>query len=155
VFATSSVPLPSLLLEQGRTKGKAAIDVVGAQAGKSGGSVLQQALLLASGGGLAGILPVLAGCYFAMAHVCAGGDGARGTGRMGWRANGLLCALRDMSLRFVGWRLSIRKCAGDSSYVSRLVLWSMDAGQLRVGASPCLDAHRSLDHAEGWEDVAW
>jgi hypothetical protein len=94
----SSVPLPSLLLEQGRTKGKAAIDVVGAQAGKSGGSVLQQALLLASGGGLAGILPVLAGCYFAMAHVCAGDDGARGTGRMGWRANGLLCALRDMSL---------------------------------------------------------
>lgn len=28
--------------EEGRTKGKAAIDVVGSQAGKSGGSVLQQ-----------------------------------------------------------------------------------------------------------------
>ncbi len=55
--------------EEGRTKGKAAIDVVGSQAGKSGGSVLQQALLLASGGAIAGILPVMALCFFAMAQV--------------------------------------------------------------------------------------
>ncbi len=40
--------------EESRTKGKAAIDVVGAQSGKSLGSVLQQALLLATGGALAG-----------------------------------------------------------------------------------------------------
>jgi AAA family ATP:ADP antiporter len=55
--------------EEGRTKGKAAIDVVGAQAGKSGGSVLQQVLLLGSGGAIGGIIPVLAACYFAMAQV--------------------------------------------------------------------------------------
>ena len=42
--------------EESRTKGKAAIDVVGAQSGKSLGSVLQQALLLATGGALAGAL---------------------------------------------------------------------------------------------------
>jgi ATP/ADP translocase len=40
--------------EESRTKGKAAIDVVGAQTGKSLGSVLQQALLLATGGVMAG-----------------------------------------------------------------------------------------------------
>ena len=48
--------------EESRTKGKAAIDVVGAQSGKSLGSVLQQALLLATGGALAGAchgIPVL------------------------------------------------------------------------------------------------
>lgn len=55
--------------EEGRTKGKAAIDVVGSQAGKSGGSVLQQVLLLASGGAIAGILPVMFACFFAMAQV--------------------------------------------------------------------------------------
>jgi ATP/ADP translocase len=43
--------------EESRTKGKAAIDVVGAQSGKSLGSVLQQALLLATGGALAGAQP--------------------------------------------------------------------------------------------------
>ena len=40
--------------EESRTKGKAAIDVVGAQSGKSAGSVLQQLLLLATGGVMAG-----------------------------------------------------------------------------------------------------
>ena len=49
--------------EESRTKGKAAIDVVGAQTGKSLGSVLQQALLLATGGVMAGAwLPVPATC---------------------------------------------------------------------------------------------
>ena len=43
--------------------------MVGSQAGKSGGSVLQQVLLLVSGGAIAGILPVMAICYFAMAQV--------------------------------------------------------------------------------------
>jgi len=33
--------------QEGRTKGKAAIDVVGSQAGKSGGSVLQQVCMCA------------------------------------------------------------------------------------------------------------
>ncbi|KAI8467681.1 MAG: TLC ATP/ADP transporter-domain-containing protein [Monoraphidium minutum] len=55
--------------EDGRTRGKAAIDVVGAQAGKSGGSVLQQAMLLLSAGALTGpILPVLFACFFLMAR---------------------------------------------------------------------------------------
>ena len=39
--------------EQSRTKGKAAIDVAGAQTGKSVGSVLQQVVLVASAGSMA------------------------------------------------------------------------------------------------------
>ncbi|KAG2483156.1 hypothetical protein HYH03_017948 [Edaphochlamys debaryana] len=54
--------------EEGRTKGKAAIDVVGSQAGKSGGSVLQQALLLLCGGAIAGQLPIMVVCYLAMSR---------------------------------------------------------------------------------------
>lgn len=54
--------------EEGRTKGKAAIDVVGSQAGKSGGSMLQQLLLLVSGGSLAGSLPIMSGVYLLMAN---------------------------------------------------------------------------------------
>ncbi|KIZ04926.1 ADP,ATP carrier protein 1 [Monoraphidium neglectum] len=53
--------------EAGRTRGKAAIDVVGSQTGKSGGSILQQGLLLMSAGALTGpILPVLFACFFLM-----------------------------------------------------------------------------------------
>ncbi|GBF96995.1 hypothetical protein Rsub_09792 [Raphidocelis subcapitata] len=53
--------------EEGRTRGKAAIDVVGSQTGKSGGSILQQALLVISGGASLGpILPVLFGFYLLM-----------------------------------------------------------------------------------------
>jgi AAA family ATP:ADP antiporter len=53
--------------EDGRTRGKAAIDVVGSQAGKSGGSILQQALLLASAGALSGpTLPLMWSVYWAM-----------------------------------------------------------------------------------------
>lgn len=52
--------------DESRTKGKAAIDVVGAQSGKSVGSVLQQALLILSGSSLGGILPVMALFYAAM-----------------------------------------------------------------------------------------
>ncbi|GMH36243.1 hypothetical protein BSKO_04111 [Bryopsis sp. KO-2023] len=52
--------------KESQTKGKAAIDVVGAQMGKSGGSLLQQALLVASGGTLLGITPVIFGVYVAM-----------------------------------------------------------------------------------------
>lgn len=46
--------------------GKAAIDVVGAQSGKSISSVLQQALLIITGGTVGGILPVLAVFYALM-----------------------------------------------------------------------------------------
>lgn len=49
--------------------GKAAIDVVGAQTGKSAGSVLQQGLLLASGGHVAGMLPFLLVIYAGMLQV--------------------------------------------------------------------------------------
>ncbi|WIA39919.1 hypothetical protein OEZ86_013359 [Tetradesmus obliquus] len=52
--------------EDGRTRGKAAIDVVGSQTGKSGGSLLQQALLLASAGSITGIMPVMFGVFFLM-----------------------------------------------------------------------------------------
>jgi ATP:ADP antiporter, AAA family len=54
--------------EQARTKGKAAIDVVGSQAGKSGGSLLQQALLLVSAGSLTGIVPPMAAIFLLMLH---------------------------------------------------------------------------------------
>ncbi|EIE27375.1 plastidic ADP/ATP translocase, partial [Coccomyxa subellipsoidea C-169] len=50
--------------EQSRTKGKAAIDVVGAQTGKSVGSVLQQVLLVVSSGSLVKSLPVMAMAYY-------------------------------------------------------------------------------------------
>nr|BBG40173.1 hypothetical protein [Parachlorella kessleri] len=52
--------------DESRTKGKAAIDVVGAQSGKSAGSMLQQALLILSGGTLGGILPILTVLYLIM-----------------------------------------------------------------------------------------
>ena len=55
--------------EQGRTKGKAAIDVVGSQAGKSGGSMLQQLLLVLSSGTIAGSLPIMFIVYTLMAQV--------------------------------------------------------------------------------------
>ena len=43
--------------EESRTKGKAAIDVVGAQSGKAISSMLQQVLLLLTSGAMAGALP--------------------------------------------------------------------------------------------------
>lgn len=52
--------------EESRTKGKAAIDVVGAQSGKAISSVLQQLLLLITGGVMAGTLPVMAIAFFLM-----------------------------------------------------------------------------------------
>ena len=52
--------------DEARTKGKAAIDVVGAQSGKSLSSVLQQILLIVSGGSVAGIIPVLGICFVTM-----------------------------------------------------------------------------------------
>ncbi|KAK9829542.1 hypothetical protein WJX72_006395 [[Myrmecia] bisecta] len=58
--------------EESRTKGKAAIDVVGAQTGKSVGSVLQQVLLLCSGGTMSGTLPVMALAYFIMLRAWQG-----------------------------------------------------------------------------------
>jgi ATP:ADP antiporter, AAA family len=48
--------------------GKAAIDVVGSQSGKSVGSVLQQALLILTGGTVGGIVPLLAVFYAVMLH---------------------------------------------------------------------------------------
>jgi AAA family ATP:ADP antiporter len=42
--------------------------VVGSQAGKSGGSILQQALLLLTGGVIAGSLPVMFAVYIVMAN---------------------------------------------------------------------------------------
>jgi AAA family ATP:ADP antiporter len=65
--------------EDGRTRGKAAIDVVGSQTGKSGGSLLQQAMLLASAGSITGIMPVMFGVFFLMLR--------------GWRA-----AVHELSL---------------------------------------------------------
>jgi AAA family ATP:ADP antiporter len=54
--------------DESRSKGKAAIDVVGAQSGKSVVSVMQQALLILTGGTVGGILPMLAVFYALMLH---------------------------------------------------------------------------------------
>ena len=54
--------------DESRSKGKAAIDVVGAQSGKSVVSVMQQALLILTGGTVGGILPMLAVFYAIMLH---------------------------------------------------------------------------------------
>eukprot|EP01026_Neomeris_dumetosa_P060086 TRINITY_DN5642_c0_g2_i2.p1 TRINITY_DN5642_c0_g2~~TRINITY_DN5642_c0_g2_i2.p1 ORF type:complete len:664 (-),score=81.95 TRINITY_DN5642_c0_g2_i2:1086-3077(-) len=50
--------------EDSRTKGKAAIDVVGVQVGKAGVSLLQQALLLIFAGSLIGSLPAMCMIFF-------------------------------------------------------------------------------------------
>jgi len=52
--------------ESQRTKGKAAVDVIGANVGKSGASLLQQALLVASGGHLLFATPVMFAVYTSM-----------------------------------------------------------------------------------------
>ena len=52
--------------EESRTKGKAAIDVAGAQTGKSLGSALQQVLLLVAAGNMVKSLPFMAVAYFAI-----------------------------------------------------------------------------------------
>lgn len=54
--------------DESRSKGKAAIDVVGAQSGKSVVSIMQQALLILTGGTVGGILPMLAVFYAVMLH---------------------------------------------------------------------------------------
>jgi ATP:ADP antiporter, AAA family len=79
--------------EQSRTKGKAAIDVVGAQTGKSAGSVLQQVLLVASAGSMASSLPFMAAAFLGILlawtaavdrldrlHVCAFSGELKGGG---------------------------------------------------------------------------
>lgn len=53
------------LSEEARTRGKAAVDVVANQAGKSGGSLFNQGLLLLSGGSLPAVLPVMAVAFLA------------------------------------------------------------------------------------------
>lgn len=52
------------LSQEARTQGKAAVDVAATQVGKAGGSLFQQALLVAFGG-LGGALPALAACHTA------------------------------------------------------------------------------------------
>ena len=52
--------------EDSRTKGKAAVDVLGAQIGKTGGSFMQQGLIFAYGS-IIGALPVLVCCHSAIA----------------------------------------------------------------------------------------
>ena len=54
--------------DESRSKGKAAIDVVGAQSGKSVVSLMQQALMILTGGTVGGILPILAVFYAFMLH---------------------------------------------------------------------------------------
>jgi hypothetical protein len=56
--------VPTGLSQEARTQGKAAVDVAATQMGKAGGSLFQQALLVAFGG-LGGALPALAACHTA------------------------------------------------------------------------------------------
>jgi len=101
--------------EQARTKGKAAIDVVGSQAGKSGGSLLQQALLLLSAGSLTGIVPPMAVIFLLMLN--------------GWRgAVDRLAVAREAQLAAVRHNLELTVDGDDASASSASAASSFNAG---------------------------
>ncbi|KDD76376.1 hypothetical protein H632_c249p0 [Helicosporidium sp. ATCC 50920] len=54
---------------ESRSKGKAAIDVVGAQSGKAIGSLFQQGLLLVLGGRMGAVFPILGGVFVTLARM--------------------------------------------------------------------------------------
>ena len=66
LFKPAEEMVYSTLDEDSRTKGKAAVDVLGAQIGKTGGSFMQQGLILTYGSIIAA-LPVLVCCHSAIA----------------------------------------------------------------------------------------
>ena len=63
--------------QESKVKGKAAIDVVGARLGKSGGSLLQQGLIVAFGS-LSAITPYVAGVLFAIIFAWIGASKSLG-----------------------------------------------------------------------------
>ena len=56
--------------QESKVKGKAAIDIVGSRLGKSGGSLVQQGLLIVFGS-MASIIPYIAGCLFLVIGIWA------------------------------------------------------------------------------------
>lgn len=98
------------MTKEEKTKGKAAVDLMGSQIGKSGASLSLQAIFLVAGG-LGGALPVIGGVYLVMCFVWLGAVGCAHPPASHLLAALLLCSTFRLSLSAgAGTALRPSKC---------------------------------------------